>query len=168
MADPLEILKKQVQTRNMHPPAGSAPPVVLRALDAVRKIAPHKAVGVIPKEMDWDDPYAFSNHLGYNELGDKQNVHINPAVAMLYSQGANNNIMAHEVEHVWQNRNADPQEAAIGVLENNFIPYNERPREKAAFKAQEGYGFSEDPPAAGWLRQFLPTMQGLFRSGRGK
>lgn len=162
---PLELLQQQVRERNTHPPAGSAPPSVLRALDAVRKLAPHKTVGVRPEEMSWDDPDAFSRTLAGVAPGDSRTVQVNPAVSMLFSDKDTSRLMGHEVEHTWQNRNADDADLNLAAAERALLPYDQRPREMAADKAATDYGFTGPEPQP-WLDQFLPTIQALFRSGR--
>lgn len=178
-----ELLKREVHARNMHPPADAAPPAVLRGLHEIYKKAPQKATGIIPKEMRWDDPSAFSNTLAYvhrppvdghrninaietNQLSDIDDVvHVNPGVAMLAPQNYINRVMGHEVEHVWQNRNSTPEDQELAIRESFMLPYAKQPREIDAAKAAESYGFPEDSPEAyGVADRFLPTIQSMFNS----
>lgn len=131
--------------------AGEASPATLRAAATVRKRYPADMTGVTVGE-DWDAPEAFSSTLATTPLAlpdsiralfagiggkpsDPNHIAVNPAVGMLWPEKETEAILAHELEHIRQNRTGDPGQR----IQQHALPYNEQPDEIAAFKAGDEY-----------------------------
>lgn len=178
MADELEQtmlarLKAQVERKILPDQAGQMTPATMRAASAIRKTYPADMAGVKVNEQSMLDPYAFSSILAstpsrateilrqqFKEMKqpDYESFEVNPAVSALYPQNALEKTMAHELEHIRQNRTEDPLEA---LRQHVKLAYNDRPIEKSAREAADKYK-TMTPNDGAW------TGQGLFMGEMGK
>ena len=147
-----DALKRKDQ--NLHPTAEKASPVILRALSELGKVNPNATRGVKPKEMYWDDGDAFSNIEAYTPTGtgwdgfpllkpdennDPNSIVINPSVSLGYPQKEVQRLLAHEVEHIGQNRGNTPADFVQQMKDQFNIPYEKQPHEQAARAAEKMY-----------------------------
>lgn len=171
-----ELIKRaqaDIQRKLMPPAAGDALPGTMRAADAMRKDYPADMVGVRVVDMPWDSPEAFSNILGATptklpeELlkllpswrgaqGDPESIEVNPGSSIMEPQGALNSVLAHELQHVRQNRNGDP----IQRLKERQIDYSERPSELEAQLAARRYEEAHQNPTS--VRDSQENPQGMY------
>lgn len=136
--------------REIYPPkAGDASPAVMRATQSLKKDYPADMAGVEVVENPMRDREAFSNRLGATDSAamqamdpekhyanpDYKQIRLNPIMGASAPQGHIESTLAHELEHVRQNRDMDP----IEQLAQQAIPYGKRPLERAAFKAGDNY-----------------------------
>lgn len=172
--DPLtEELIKRAQTnmqqklgRNAPPQAGEASPTTMRAATAMRKAYPNDMRGVVVRDMPWLDQDAFSNILGETPTrlpeaitnirpdlqGDTESIQMNPGLDLTGTQEDANSVMAHELQHVRQNRADDP----MVHLKELHIPYDKRPVELDAQRAASAYVKTHP-----LTYQTLPHLSGL-------
>lgn len=170
---PIDALQQAVQRRILPTQAGEASPVALRALANVAKQYPADMMGVRVHEMPMTDRHAFSNTLasttmkGQSRLGngftehDPEEIMINPGVTAVFPQAQVEGTLAHELEHIRQNRTGDPEIRHY----QHMLPYESQPDEIAAFKSRRVYDESHPQPsttALESLRRFLPAIQRLF------
>lgn len=156
-SDPsLDDLKAAILAKlqsNLHQPAGSASPVALRALDALKGMYPKDATGVTVEEMDWTrNPNAFTEVIGATRVRSPKRIYLNPFFTALSPQPFIEESVAHELEHVRQLQDGPPKiEESIREMD---IPYWQRPSEIAARRAAQAYG-----QARGWesLSPALPA-----------
>lgn len=149
---------KNLQRNLRNPGADEGSPVALRALAALSKQYPADTVGTRVKDMPLDSKYAFSSRLASTpsqavntalELpgSDPNTITLNPALSMSWPQPMVEQTMAHELEHIRQNRaNLDPLKA----LSEYTMPYEEQPSEQSAFKAGDAYAK---------LHPYIPSLQ---------
>lgn len=156
MPDLLQILlaqkQKEIQDKlqrgYMPPQAGQASPTTMRAEAAVRKEFPADMFGVKVGDLPFTDPESFSNILmstptklppgvaDYQDaIGDPDSVSVNPAIDMVFGQTDANAMLAHELQHIRQNRTKDPMES----LREFKIPYTKRPSELEAEMARKAW-----------------------------
>lgn len=142
--------QQQVERKIIPQPAGEALPSVMQAADIVRKVFPADMVGVKVKDMPWNSPEAFSNDIAETPVygwthDDPYTITVNPAYGILNGSSALAPTIAHELQHIRQNRRSedDPAYRASRIQEFK-LPYAKRPDEIAARNAEEN--FPEQPP----------------------
>lgn len=176
---PLEPLQQDVRRRTTKPMAGEASPVALRALEAMQRWRPAEMPGLRISEYDMStDPWAFSNVLGSvtqrvpdevaSILGfqpDYERIKLNPALTTLYPENQVEQTVAHELQHVIQNRTQDPYNA----IEERQLAYPDRPREQEAFDVANQYsaqlGRKGFPAEHDLSDSIFPAIDGLFKAG---
>lgn len=159
-------------TRTLHvPQAGEASPETVRGWGQMRKDFPADMVNVQVKDMDWRSPEAFSNVLaatpsklpeslasilGPNSQGDPESIEVNPGSAIIEPSSSINSILAHELQHVRQNRSdADPMTRFL----QRKLPYQDQPDEMEAFKASRDYEDAHPAP-----KQRSPLSEAMVMS----
>lgn len=145
--------------REIYPPkAGDASPAVMRATQTLKKDYPVDMAGTEVIEPNMKEKASFSNVLGATDSGamqamdpekrfsnpDYKQMRINPIMGAAAPQGYIDSIVAHELEHVRQNRDMDPREQ----LAQQAIPYGKRTIERDAFKVGADYFKRKGHPPA--------------------
>ena len=151
--------------KNLHPHAGEASPVTLRALAALQREQPSFPKGVQAPDMKFDDMLAFTNVLGAVSPDDHNTIQINPAISMLYPEREVKRTLAHEGQHINQLRagKGDQMKHAIAT-----IPYGSQPHEQEADMVADSYNIPQTDfshPEWGPLNRWQGVIQGLFDSG---
>lgn len=130
------------------PASPTSSPQLDRAVEALRKVYPKDMVGADVAEMPWSNPFSNTNVLG--ETDPENAVRINPSLSILYPQPAVEATLAHELQHVRQNKRVD--NPALEMLKQQSIPYNERPSEIEAREARNAYVREHpDPRKQMWM-----------------
>lgn len=132
--DMIALMQQSVKRKILPRPAGN--PALDRAISIVdrsNEFDPELRAANI-KEMPWSDPYATSNILGATDINN--NIEMNPSTLALYPQNPINRTLVHELTHVRQNRKTDNPENVWAELAQR---YEDRPREKEAFKVADDY-----------------------------
>lgn len=176
---PIDQAQKDVLRRLVPQPAGLTQPVVMRAMEALRKAYPKDMVGVRVQDNPMTHPDAFSSGLAttpmdlrqhpnfkpdmQERIGDPFQIDLNPAVSASFPQDAIEGILAHELQHIRQNRSGAN---VTNRLLQFRLPYEDRPDELDAramtkkyddSKGSNGeYSYPPDWPAA------LKHLQGLY------
>jgi hypothetical protein len=121
------------------PASPTSSPVTDRAVEALRKAYPGDMSGVDIQDYGWKDPSAGTDTLG--ETGVNNAVRLNPAYTATYPQEAVEGTIAHELQHVRQNRDelSKGQSPAIRILQQQSLPYAQRPDEIDAQNARFDY-----------------------------
>jgi hypothetical protein len=128
--------------KRMMPRGAFSYPMVGRAVNEVEKRQPD--LRDIPINVDpWTDKYAGSSDVASTPprfKGQEQEIRLNPAL-MAFPQGLTENALAHELQHVRQNRNIDPNnpEQLAKYASEFAMPYRMRPSEKEGFAAGDAY-----------------------------
>lgn len=158
MPNPLDGLKAQGYPTPPKPPmpniqnvgSGGKDPAIDRAVAALQGEYPTDLRGVDVQPMNWRDPLAGSTVTGITYTDrplDAQSIELNPALTSAFPQSTVNNTLAHELQHVRQNRAAGSQENAIAQhLKELDAPYNKRPSEEEAFAVGSDYRHHHDGP----------------------
>lgn len=124
---------KEAINRKILPRQASSAPWLDRAVAELSKVYPKDTIGLDVAENSWDHPTAGSTELGTTQIADDQ-IRTNPVLS-IFPQGLTEQTLAHELQHVRQNR-AGGREAA---KYEGYLPYNARPSEKDAMKAGNAY-----------------------------
>lgn len=129
---------------NIYPRPLLSDPGLQRAVTKIDKTYPQDTAGVDITTTPWADPAAGSNTLGSTWVKrGPQHIEINPALSMGFPQSAVEHTLAHELEHVRQNRRSP----AVSALDELQLPYFDRPSEKAAREAANQYDTEQGAPA---------------------
>lgn len=146
----LHRAQQRVERKILPQPAGEALPSAMQAADIVRKVFPADMVGVKVKDMPWKAPEAFSNDIAETPVygwstDDPYTISVNPAYGIMNGSSELAPVIAHELQHIRQNRRSedDPAYRASRIQEFR-LPYAKRPDEIAARSAEEN--FPEQPP----------------------
>lgn len=141
LAELIKRAQEQLRRRSMPDMAGDMAPATMRAVNTMRKTYPVDMMGVKVGETPMLDPDAFSNiqagtPSGANKvrnLGlpppDYESIHVNPAVSAGFPQSWIESVLAHELQHVRQNRTMDPREQ---LRQHVDYAYDDRPIEVEA------------------------------------
>lgn len=169
MADPLEGLKsagfpvppKAPKPNTWNQGSNGQDPALDRAVWGLQAEQPMLPWDVDIKTMPWKYPYAGSNILGTTDVASPNSIQLNPAVTMAFPQNLANLTLVHEMEHVKQGR-SNPNHA-LDALKERALPYEDRPSEIEANKAEAKYGiehgllenFKADPAVLNALPKML-------------
>lgn len=128
----LRKLEEDVHRRILPRPASpTSSPLTDRAVEALRKAYPADMTGVDIQDMPWTDPKAASTIFG--KTSPESEVRVNPIIGAAFPQEVAEETIAHELQHVRQNRaSRDPQ---MDMLRELKIPYEQRPSEIEATNA---------------------------------
>lgn len=126
-------------------------PALQRATTKLDKRFPSDMAGVEVQPMSWLDPQAGSNVLGTTTIKTgPQHIEVNPALSLAFPQAAVEHNLAHELEHVRQNRSDSTPLRALKELQQ---PYFDRPSEKAAREAARSYDRETGAPTSWFADQ---------------
>lgn len=142
----LQRLEDEVKAKIM-PRMPTQYPQFDRAVREIEKTYPADMVGVDVKPMDMMNPLAFSNVLGATDHKDNQ-ITINPAVPMAFSdpQALTEQTIAHELQHVRQNKSGHPGRTFAEMTSLN--DYFNEGAEKDARAASESYSAMKHQPTS--------------------
>lgn len=122
-------------------------PALQRATTKLDKRFPTDMAGVDVQPMSWLNPSAGSNVLGSTDVkSGPQKIEVNPALSMAFPPSAIEHNLAHELEHVRQNRSTSMP--ALKALEELRQSYFDRPSEKAARDAAHRYDQETGAPTS--------------------
>lgn len=181
---PIDGLKQAVIQKITNQPAGDADPATLRAMAMLSRVYPEDSVGVRVKDNPVTDKYAFSSKLAETPVdmkndqglsmfkqGDPSTIEMNPAVSMAFPQPAIESILAHELQHIRQNRSDASPYSRVAQFSQE---YGDRQDEKDAWGATDAYkqlmGINTTPSpdsvsATDWLgKLYIPSNQ--WKGGR--
>ena len=176
---PIDGLKQAVIQKITNQPAGDAAPATLRAMAMLSKVYPADTVGMRVKDNPVTDKYAYSSKLAETPIdmkndpglspfqaGDPSTVEMNPAVSQVFPQPAIEALLAHELQHIRQNRSDASPYSRVAQFSQD---YEKRPDEIAGFNAADAYkqkmGINTAPTqdqmsATDWLGQlYIPSDQ---------
>jgi hypothetical protein len=162
---PISVLEQAVLKRLMPEPARDGiPPSLVRAIEQMRRAYPDDPAtesDVQPMSMDAQDAQSDMVR-GSTTL--KNQVRINPLLLATAHQDAINGTLAHELQHVRQNRKlpagADGQ---ARYLQEFDLPYDQRPSEVDAARERFAYEFS--PRSATPPQRFNADFSDLLLRG---
>lgn len=126
-------LQSQVERKILPVKAGDVSPMLMRASDQLRKAYPADMYGTTVRDLPQDQ-------FNMRSLGQtpwtQDEMQLNPTIGLAHAQPFAENILAHELEHVRQNRTRD---VGTRQAEAATLPYLQRPDEIAAMNATDAY-----------------------------
>lgn len=158
---PIDTAKLQADVHRRILPRPASPtssPLLDRAVEELRKAYPADMAGVDIQDMPWNNELAGTNVLG--ETSPDNQIRMNPVLGAAFPQRAAEGVLAHELQHVRQNKaSSDPR---LDMLRELNTEYSNRPSEIEAGAAAAQY--DETHPGPQTYRMTPPITSQAFPS----